>query len=100
MSAPTTDAIREMDIDIANTARARDWRSLQQPMVEPEDRTLELQLRGTDRLFRIRRDCGLPPRANPKDVATWHAWLNYRFWLARYGRRHPHHPINRALVAH
>jgi hypothetical protein len=53
------------------------------------DRALELALRTSIRRNAWRAAAGLPLRADPQHVARWHAFLNYRFWLAKYRRRHP-----------
>jgi hypothetical protein len=92
--------ICSLDQDLANLREQATFALLNPPLVKPEDRELHLALTNSLRRNAWRLKAGLPLRANPKEVETWHAWLGYRFWLARWGRRHPHHPINRALVAH
>lgn len=89
-----------LEQDLANLKARAEFALLNPPLVTPEDRAIHLALRNSIARNSWRLKAGLPLRTDQKAVAAWHAWLGYRFWLARWGRRHPHHPINRALVAH
>lgn len=93
MTFPALPLVAELDHDLAATAA--------RPQLQRDEDELAtaLALRNSVALNSFRLRAGLPLRPAKKDVELWHAFLNYRYWLAKYGRRHPHHPINRALSA-
>lgn len=85
--------LRACEIDISNTARARQWREDVTPPVDEADREIELLLRASTRINDWRRAVGLPLFPNPLRVEAWRAAIADRFWRAAWRRRHPHNPI-------